>query len=166
MITRVGLEYQQRNDEVGVVGGLVLVYQLVQNIPVRGKAFLTMFYDSTSNLSSVEYQWLKVRTQNMMVSSDLNYVMDLHQKIFEKKLSEISESLYLNKMSGNLYGAVKSWHVIESGGQGNILQPCITYFGKYNDGDVVRYFSFDVDVFSIDKKNVELDICSGKDENL
>ena len=60
-ITRVAFEHQQRNGQSEIVGGIVMFHQLVQNVIVRGDAFIFLYYDALSNLKKIEYSWLNVK---------------------------------------------------------------------------------------------------------
>ena len=60
-ITRIGFEHQQKNDVIEIVGGIVMVHQLIQDFPIRGDSFIFLYYDAFSNLRKIEYSWLHIK---------------------------------------------------------------------------------------------------------
>lgn len=164
LITRVGFEYQQRNDKSEVVGGVVMVHQLVQGLPVKGSSFVFMFYDALSNLKMIEYSWVQTEkkvVKNLARNTD---VKQRHKSMLTQKMSEISESLTKENTRGELYKAVRSWRMMTDSIGKNVLVPSITYLGKYDDAGTVRYVSFDIDEFPAKSEAFKPEICSKREE--
>lgn len=161
-ITRVGFEYQQRNEVSEIVGGIVMINQLLQERPIRGNAFIFMFYDAYSNLKKIEYRWLQTKkkvVRNIVRNGD---VKKKHKNVLENKILEINDDLIKEKIHGELYKAVQSWHILIDSTGKEILTPSITYLGLFDDAGITRYISFDVDVFSGKAEKQKNEICSSK----
>lgn len=163
-VTRVGFEHQQRNGESEIVGGVVMLHQLVQGLPVRGSAFILMFYDAFSNLKKIEYSLVQPKkkvVKNLIHNTEL---IQLHKKKLEQKVSEIKEDLARENMHGELYDAVRSWRQTTDSLGVNVLVPSITYLGRFDDVGTIRYVSFDIDEFSAKSEELKSEICSKKGE--
>ncbi len=161
-ITRVGFEYQQRNGVSEIVGGVVMISQLLQERPIRGNAFIFMFYDAYSKLKRIEYRWLQTKkkvVRNVLRSAD---VKQSHKNVLENKILEINDDLIKEKIHGELYKAVQSWRLLIDSTGKEILTPSITYLGLFDDAGITRYISFDVDVFSGKAEKQKNEICSSK----
>lgn len=163
-ITRVGFEHQQRNGHSEIVGGVVMVHQLVHGHLVRGPAYIFMFYDALSNLKMIEYSWIQTEkkvVKNLARNTD---VKQLHKSMLTQKMSEISESLTKENTRGELYKAVRSWRMMTDSIGINVLVPSITYLGKYDDAGTMRYVSFDIDEFPAKSEAFKPEICSKREE--
>lgn len=161
-ITRVGFEYQQRNDEIEIVGGIVMVHQLVQGLPVRGSSFIFLHYDGLSNLKRIEYNWLKVKKKIAKRTTLRAEPVKFHEKMLKQKTAEISDELVKANMHGELYDAVQSWRMMTDSTGKSVLVPSVTYLGRFEDSGRMRYVTFDIDEFSTDLEHTKTEICTKK----
>ena len=144
-ITRVAFEHQQRNGQSEIVGGIVMFHQLVQNVIVRGDAFIFLYYDALSNLKKIEYSWLNVKKKIKKIDFCKECILESHMDKLEQEISRISRDIKSENMQGELYDAVRSWRMTTDSSGNGILVPCLTYLGHFDDKGTIRYISFDVD---------------------
>ncbi len=147
-ITRVGFEYEQKNEKIDIVGAFVMFHQLVEGLPVRGDAFIYMYYDAFSNIKKIEYSWL--RTEKKVLSENECYVDDVsqHRNRLMQKVVEVNEDMERENVRGVLYDAILSWRMVSNDTGNNILIPSVIYLGHFDDLGITRYLSFDIVLFS------------------
>ena len=162
-VTRVGIEYEERNKNTRIVGAIAMLHRLVDGVPKRGESYIFMYYDSLANLKEIEMKWNKHKKHVLIESMSLRQNENIRNVIFNQKVDEINESLKREKIQGRLYNAFKSWH-LKSGDNGKkLLVPSITYLGLYFENGKNRYFSFDIDIFNPRSTNLtQSEICSSK----